>query len=102
MKGTREKKPFQNADQFSKSLDLPMNAMFDIFELSALGNREISLDGCKDILFFSENKIILSCNKMNVEIFGDSLIIDSFFGEQILLRGVFCGISFSQKEGARE
>lgn len=59
------------------------------------GNREIIIDGCKGVIEYTENNIRISLGESVMSISGDSLIIQSFDNDVVIITGQISDIDFT-------
>ena len=74
--------------------ELPKDILLGASIISMMGNREISIDNFKKIIYFSSEKITLQCKNYNLEIKGRSLEISLFTKEEIHIYGLITEILF--------
>ena len=59
------------------------------------GNREIIIDGCKGVIEYTENNVRISLGESIMSISGDSLIIQSFDNDVVIITGQISDIDFT-------
>ncbi len=63
-------------------------------KIEMLSNREIIVDGCKGVVEYGENLIKLNIGELTLSLVGDEMLIESFDGGVVVVRGKFAEISF--------
>ncbi len=73
-----------------------INEMFrDEPRIEMTGNREIIIDGCKGVVEYTENNIRLSLGESIMSLSGDSLLIQSFDNDVVIISGQISDIDFT-------
>lgn len=73
-----------------------INEMFrDEPRIEMTGNREIIIDGCKGVVEYTENNIRLSLGESVMSLSGDSLLIQSFDNDVVIISGQISDIDFT-------
>lgn len=73
-----------------------INEMFrDEPRIEMTGNREIIIDGCKGVVEYTENNIRLSLGECVMSLSGDSLLIQSFDNDVVIISGQISDIDFT-------
>ena len=73
-----------------------INEMFrDEPRIEMTGNREIVIDGCKGVVEYTENNIRLSLGESVMSLSGDSLLIQSFDNDVVIISGQISDIDFT-------
>ncbi len=70
------------------------NLHFNEAKIEMLGNREIIVDGCKGVVEYTENFIKLSIGELSLGLSGDEMVIESFDGGVVIIRGKIVEINF--------
>lgn len=81
-------------ERLSSGLDIPPAAITGLVHIEAEGNREITVDGCKGVLEYSENSVRLNTGKLVVRICGAQLTITMLQNGQAVIKGDITGIEF--------
>lgn len=63
-------------------------------KIEMLSNREIIIDGCKGVVEYGENLIMLNIGELSLGISGDEMVIDSFDSGVAIIHGKFIEIKF--------
>ncbi len=82
-------------DKFLASLEMPPLAVGDCASIELSGNTAASVEGCRGIVEYSTEKIVLSLGSMSVAFGGTGLEITSFDGENALISGSFSCVEFN-------
>ena len=82
-------------DKFLASLELPPLAIGDCASIELSGNTAATIEGCRGIIEYGTEKIVLSLGSMSVSFGGIGLEISSFDGENALISGSFSCIEFN-------
>lgn len=82
-------------DKFLASLEMPPLAVGDCASIELSGNTAASIEGCRGIIEYSTEKIVLSLGSMSIAFCGIGLEIASFDGENALVGGMFSCIEFN-------
>ncbi len=82
-------------DKFLASLEMPPLAIGDCASIELSGNTCASIEGCRGIIEYSAEKIVLSLGNMSASFCGLGLEICSFDGENALVSGMFSCIEFN-------
>ena len=82
-------------DKFLASLEMPPLAVGDCASIELSGNTCASIEGCRGIVEYSGEKIVLSLGGMSASFCGTGLEIASFDGENALVSGTFYCVEFN-------
>ena len=82
-------------DKFLASLELPPLTIGDCASIELSGNTAATIEGCRGIIEYGTEKIVLSLGSMSVSFGGIGLEISSFDGENALISGSFSYIEFN-------
>lgn len=82
-------------DKFLASLEMPPLAIGDCASIELSGNTAATIEGCRGIIEYGTEKIVLSLGSMSVSFGGIGLEISSFDGENALISGSFFCIEFN-------
>lgn len=82
-------------DKFLASLELPQIAVGNCASIELSGNTGAVIEGCRGVIEYSEEKIVLNTGNTATAFVGIGLEIYSFDGENILLGGTFSSIEFN-------
>ncbi len=74
---------------------LPKPAFDGYAQIDLIGNEEAVIDGCKSIIEYSSDRIVLNLGKICIAFCGDELEMNAFDGEQTVIKGKFLTIEFS-------
>lgn len=81
--------------QLIQSSGLPKAAFSGYAKIDLTGNEEADIDGCKGIIEYSSDKIMLDLGNCCASFCGDSLEMQNFDDERTVIRGKFLSIDFS-------
>lgn len=76
------------------SLDIPVGAVGKISFVEAVGNREISVDGCVGLNEYGQQKIVLTLCDGKIIINGSGLELHSFSGGRVSVDGTIRSIEW--------
>ena len=81
-------------DRFGARLDIPREVLPGGFSLSLSGQRELLVEGCRQILEYGDQKIRLLLKKAVLQIEGERLLCTVFSEEKLVICGVISALSF--------
>lgn len=81
------------------SISLPSDAVAGSFAVELRGRGSLTVEGCRRIIKYSTEEMILAANDFQVHIVGERLVCTVFHGGSITVEGRVCGISFSEDKG---
>ena len=79
-----------------KKLDLPVESIVGMPQISLCGDAQITVEGFKKILEYSDAVITLGCGKSMIEILGTDLCIKSFTKNLIFITGKIFSVGFRE------
>lgn len=82
-------------EKFISRSGLPKCAFDGYAQIDLVGNEEAVIDGCKSIIEYSSEKIVLGLGRICIAFCGDGLEMNVFDGEQAVIKGKFLTIEFS-------
>ena len=86
-----EKKPFRLLVDTQK---LAQSAHLADSRIEILGNTEAVVEGCKGVLEYDENVIVLNLGKMSVKFEGEDLSLKCMNDSDAVVEGVFVSIEY--------
>lgn len=94
-----EKKPHKRrknatGEIIKTALDIPEILTADLPHIEAEGNREISVDGCRGILEYTQDKIKLNTGKLVITFIGDGIEIKTYSDIQTVISGNILSVEF--------
>ncbi len=94
--GKRAQKKRKNAtgEIIKTALDIPEILTADLPHIEAEGNREISVDGCRGILEYTQDKIKLNTGKLVITFIGDGIEIKTYSEIQTVIGGNILSVEF--------
>lgn len=96
----RRKKEFFT--RFGQRLDIPREALPGGFGLSMSGQNELTVRGCRKILSYGADCILLSLGRVDLRVEGEELLCTVFEAGSVTVQGVVCKVSFEGEDGAYE
>lgn len=81
-------------DKFLASLEMPALTVGNCARIELSANTCASIEGCKGIVEYGEDKIVLNLGSVSAAFCGSGLEICSFDGENALVSGMFSSIEF--------
>ena len=82
-------------DFLGRSLELPENAIAKMGKTELIGNREATVDGCRCVVDYSNEKIVLNIGSGNIKFCGSDLIITTLSGNIAVIKGLIASIEFN-------
>ena len=79
------------------SLDIPVGAVGKISFVEAVGNREISVDGCVGLNEYCQQRIVLALCDGELTINGSGLELHSFSGGRVSVDGTIRSIEWGRE-----
>lgn len=83
------------AKKIADELQLPENAVTDTFHIEFMGGSDVTVEGCKGVVEYSEDVIALNLGKNILRFRGASLEISVFSEEQAVIKGDIAIMEFS-------
>ena len=81
-------------------LDLPPDVVLDLPKLTAIGDRQLSVENHRGIIEYTPDLIRIGTNRGEIRVRGRGLAIGSILKEEILLVGQMYSIDFADWEGS--
>ncbi len=75
-------------------LDIPQGLLSSEPVIELFGNKQITVEGCKGILEYSDSLISLSCAKYAVLVSGEGLELRNMSENTCMITGIFSSITF--------
>lgn len=82
-------------DFLGRALDIPVCAISSQGKTEIIGNNEASVDGCRCVAEYYDNKISLNIGRGNITFIGSDLEITSLQGSVATIRGIIARVEFS-------
>ena len=79
----------------AKALELPAALAGDSPHIELLGNREVTVDGCKGILEYDDGFIRLNMRKTGLRLTGRDLMISALSDRTAVIEGYILSIEFT-------
>ena len=79
----------------AKALELPAALAGDSPHIELLGNREVTVDGCKGILEYDDGFIRLNMGKTVLRLTGRDLVISALSDRTAVIEGYILSIEFT-------
>lgn len=86
-------------ERIGERLDIPSEVLPGGFSLTLAGGRELTLWGCRRILSYEENEILLAVGKRRLRVLGERLLCSAFGEKSITIAGEIASLHL---EGERE
>ena len=86
------------AEMLSAKTTLPSDILVGEFRLEMRGRNTVILNGCKRILEYSPNKMMLSAKSWSFSIIGERLVCTSYHDGAICIEGYIKDIVFDETE----
>ena len=96
----RQKKAF--FARFSERLDIPREALPGGFGLSMSGQNELTARGCRKILSYGADRIVLCLGGVVLSVEGEGLLCTVFEAGNVTVQGLILRIGFDEGKGADE
>jgi sporulation protein YqfC len=93
----RRKKEFFT--RFGERLDIPREVLPGGFGLSMSGQNELTVRGCRQILSYAADCILLSLGKIALRVEGEDLLCTVFEAGNVTVQGLICRVSFDERQG---
>ncbi len=77
-------------------LGFPQTVSASAPDIHIEGNREISVEGCRGILEYENDRITLKLKHRNITVTGQRLTMRSFFGSHIRIIGIISSVCFEE------
>lgn len=94
-KKLRLEKPRSKLDLLGKALELPPGALGKGAHIELSCNREATVDGCKGVMEYEEDRIKLNIGAGSVTFTGRGLQITNLLGAQAVIAGYITGLEFT-------
>ncbi len=78
--------------------DLPESAFGGCSYIEIESDRSVKINGCKEIIDYSSEKVILSSNEFDILVIGRGLTLMSYGSNTAMIKGEICGLSFEKGE----
>lgn len=83
--------------------ELPSDLLFGKFRVEIRGRNQVFVGGCKRIVKYSTEEMILSAGEFAVSITGERLVCSTYLSGTVSIDGYVTGVNFTDDEGeARE
>ena len=94
IKFMRKKKAFGYRDKLENFIGIPTGSITNSAHFEMNGNREVIIEGCRNILQYDEDVIRIDIGKMSATIEGRSLNIKNFSPTSLVIEGFILSINF--------
>lgn len=74
---------------------MPLETLYNMTQIQILENREVVVEGCKEILEYDDNRIRLKTKRLEVSIWGGGLELKCFNAENIIISGKVERVEFN-------
>jgi len=82
--------------KLATELEVPSEILPGVFRIELQETREATVDGCKGILEYKDERIKLKLSNKTVTFAGLNLEIKTFTNERVIISGYIAGIDFSE------
>ncbi len=82
-------------DALGSIFEVPVSAAGGKSKIEIHSNRQIVLEGCKGVVDYSPDNVILSCAKGTITLLGNDFEIDSYLDDTIVIHGHLLSIEFT-------
>ncbi len=90
------------AEAMSRFTELPVEAMCNIPLFCLKGREEVEITGCRGILHYEEERVVVKTCGGPFTVTGKRLILSDFHRDVLLVRGVIDGVRFDTEDRAGE
>lgn len=94
LKLMRKKKTFDYRDKLENFIGVPAGSITNSAHFEMNGNREVIVEGCRNILQYDEDTIRIDIGKMSATIDGRNLNIKNFSPSSLVIEGFILSINF--------
>ena len=84
----------KKAARIARSLDIPLDALYEVPRIELLGKSEINIENFRGILDYDENSFKINTHSGIVKIDGSGLTISSITDDNVCLRGTIFRLEF--------
>lgn len=84
------------SQKLSDTFEFPQDVTGGISTLAITGNNEISINECGYIIKYEDGELFLQLCDCVLKIFGDNLMLKTYFGNTMLVQGNICRIEFEE------
>ncbi len=93
----KHKKPL--SQRICERLDIPVGTFGRISFIEAVGNREVSVDGCEGLVAYTEELVVLILCDGFLSIRGTGLELHSFSYGRVSVSGIISNICYGNESG---
>lgn len=86
------------SELISNKIRLPSDSSGSGFCAELRGRSLLYLNGCRRILKYSSEEMIIAARGFEVKVLGSGLICSFFYGGTIAIEGEICGLSIPRRE----
>ena len=84
----------KKAARIARSLDIPLDALYEVPRIELLGKSEINIENFRGILDYDENSFKINTHSGIIKIDGSGLMISSITDDNVCLRGTIFRLEF--------
>jgi sporulation protein YqfC len=84
------------SDLLVKKMDIPIESIIGMPQISICGDAQVTVEGFKKVLEYSDTIIVIGYGKGMIEILGAELCIKSFTKNLILIMGKIFSVGFRE------
>lgn len=72
------------------------NSIVNSVHIEMKSNREMIIEGCKQIDEYDENVVKVKTTKMDISVFGRNIEIQCLNSDSLIISGIICSVEFSK------
>ena len=80
--------------RIKESLDIPVDMFSNISQMEVLSNREVIIEGCKNIIEYDDTLIRIAVKNMEIKFFGEKLNLCCLNTDNVIIEGKLQTIEF--------
>lgn len=85
-------------EYLTEKAELPADLLAGEFRIELRGRNTVFLHGCRRILKYSQNEMIMAAKGFSVSIRGDRLVCSAYHDGTVSIDGYICGVEFDPAE----
>ena len=79
-------------------VDFPESALGGCSYIEIESDCSVKINGCREIIDYSGEKVVLSSSEFNILVIGHSLTLMSYGSNTAMIKGEICGVFFEKGE----
>jgi len=97
--GSKKKNLVESAIvKMAHGIDYPVDTLLDVPSVHVIGRDNITVEGCKGILFYLDDKVTLDMGKFAVTFHGTNIELKNLSSVELSIRGKLSAITYDTKE----